>query len=138
MSVPGQPRTPLVIRPEQARQYDMGRMRASFHADGAETDHRYALSEWWLEPHTGGPGVHAHGDDHIFYVIAGTLTICLDGVWSEAPRGSFILIPGGTLHDFENRGTAPCGFININVPAGFEQKMPELVEWFAEHPLSDA
>jgi len=48
---------------------------------------------------------------------------------------SMVLIPGGTPHDFENRGTVECGFLCINRPAGFERKMPELVAWFAENPL---
>jgi hypothetical protein len=30
-----------------------------------------------------------------------------------------------------------CGFISINTPGGFEQKVPEIVEWFAENPLGD-
>ena len=48
----------------------MGRMRAVFKADTAETDSRYSVSEWWLEPNTVGPGTHAHPEDHLFYVTA--------------------------------------------------------------------
>jgi hypothetical protein len=44
-------------------------MRAVFMADNAETDSHYSISEWWLEPNTKGPGVHAHPEDHVFYVI---------------------------------------------------------------------
>jgi len=135
MNMSGATRKPLIARPGQGRAYDMGRMRAVFHADGAETDERYSLSEWWLQPRTGGPGGHAHSDDHIYYVLTGTLSLCIDGARKEAPRGSYVLIPGGTPHDFENRGTVECGFLCINRPAGFERKMPELVAWFAENPL---
>jgi quercetin dioxygenase-like cupin family protein len=112
-------------------------MRAIFLADGDETASRYSISEWWLEARTCGPGVHAHPDDHIFYVLAGTVSLLIDGQRTDAPRGSYALIPGGVPHDFENRGSGECGFISINVPAGFEQMMPRLVTWFAEHPLSD-
>ncbi len=138
MNVPRSTRKPLITQPARGRAYDMGRMRAVFHADGGETDERYSLSEWWLEPHTDGPGSHAHDDDHIYYVLAGTLSVCLDGEWASAPRGSYVLIPGGTPHDFENRGSSACGFLCINAPAGFERKMPELVAWFADNPLGDA
>jgi len=34
-------------------------------------------------------------------------------------------------------GRAECGFVSINVPAGFEQMMPQLVEVVRENPLSD-
>src|SRR5436309_412231 len=76
MSIPmaeaGAVRKPIVVRPEQGRVYAMGRMRAIFKADRDETAGRYSISEWWLEPRTRGPEVHAHPEDHVFYVIAGT------------------------------------------------------------------
>jgi quercetin dioxygenase-like cupin family protein len=130
-------RKPLVVAPGQGRTYDMGRMRAIFLADGEETDARYSISEWWIEPRTRGPGTHAHPDDHIFYVLAGTVSLLIDGEWTDAIRGSYALIPGGVPHDFENRGSEECGFISINAPAGFERSMPGIVKWFADHPLGD-
>jgi mannose-6-phosphate isomerase-like protein (cupin superfamily) len=109
----------------------MGRMRATFVADDAQTASKYSISEWWLESHTQGPGVHAHEDDHVFYVIEGTLSVQIAGEWFDAERGSYVVIPGETPHDFENRGPARCGFITMNVPGGFESKMPSIVESFA-------
>jgi quercetin dioxygenase-like cupin family protein len=131
-------RKPLIVNPDQGRKYDMVRMRAVFFADGDETDGRYSISEWWLEPRTRGPGVHSHGDDHIFHVLAGTLSLLMDGNRTDAPRGNYALIPGGVPHDFENRTAEECGFISINVPAGFEQMMPQIVTWFKENPLGDS
>ena len=115
----------------------MGRMRAIFRADGQETDSRYSISEWWLEPRTRGPGTHAHPDDHIFYVLKGTVSLQIDGEWTDATRGCYAVIPGGVPHDFENRDVEECGFISINTPGGFEEDMPGIVEWFAENPLGD-
>ncbi|MGH8220323.1 MAG: cupin domain-containing protein [Steroidobacteraceae bacterium] len=73
----------------------------------------------------------------MFYVLAGTVSLLIDGEWTEAPRGCYVVIPGGVPHDFENRAIEECGFISINTPAGFENMMPRLVEWFAEHPLGE-
>ena len=39
------------------------------------------------------------------------------------------------ITNFENHGKDECGFISINVPAGIEQMMPQLVKWFGENPL---
>lgn len=128
-------RKPIVVLPSQGRKYDMGRMRAVFFADSKETQDRYSISEWWLEPQTPGPGAHAHAADHIFYVITGTLSLEIDGERMDAPRGSYAVIPGGTRHDFSNHGDQECGFISINVPAGFEADMPGIVAWFARNPL---
>lgn len=130
-------RKPFVIGPTQGRQYDMGRMRAVFFADEAETAGRYSISEWSLEPRTPGAFEHTHPDDHLFYVLAGTVSLLIDGQWSDAARGSYVLIPGGVPHAFENRGGEECRFISINVPAGFEQRMPDIVKGFAEHPLQE-
>src|SRR5213079_1783317 len=101
-------RKPLIIAPHEGRTYDMGRMRATFVADDAQTASKYSISEWWLESYTQGPGVHAHEDDHVFYVIEGTLSVQIAGEWFDAERGSYVVIPGETLHDFENRGLARC------------------------------
>jgi hypothetical protein len=76
--------------------------------------------------------------DHIHDVLAAALSVRIDREWTQAPRGSCILIPGGAPHDAENRDMAECSFLCINAPAGFERKMPGLVAWFAENPPGDA
>ncbi len=116
----------------------MGRMNAVFKADGAETGSRYSISEWWLDPNTAGPGSHQHEDDHIFYVIEGTVSLLINGQWSHAERGAYAVIPGGTEHDFENRGSTKCGFMSLNVPGGFENSMPHIVQALQANPLGDA
>lgn len=127
-------RQAMIIRREQGRRYEMGRMQAVFFADDQETAGRYSISEWWLQPRTTGPGSHAHPEDHIYYVLTGRLSLLIAGARSEAPQGSYVLIPGGVSHDFENRGDVECGFISLNAPGGFEAKMPDIVAWFALHP----
>jgi len=115
-----------IVPPGQGRTYAMGRMRAVFKADLDETASGYSLSEWWLEPCTRGPGQHQHDEDHVYYVIEGTLSVQINDDWSDAAKGSYILIPGGTPHNFENRGSAPAGFMSLNVPGGFEERMPDI------------
>jgi mannose-6-phosphate isomerase-like protein (cupin superfamily) len=132
---PAAARKPLIIAPDQGGHYGMGRMSAVFKAHGAETQSGYFKSEGWREPNTRGPGTHAHSDEHVFYVIEGTVAVELDGQWREAPRGSYLVIPGGTPHDFENRGALRAGSISINVPGGFENMMPRLLQHFAENPV---
>jgi mannose-6-phosphate isomerase-like protein (cupin superfamily) len=128
-------RKPRVVAPEEGRVYPMGRMRAVFKADTDETASRYSVSEWWLEPRTPGPGVHAHPDDHVFYVIAGTLSVRLDDDWRDAANGSYVVIPGGTPHTFENRGSVPTGFISFNSPGGFEARMADIAAALSSEDL---
>lgn len=132
------PRSAVILSPGDGRRYDMGRISAVFKADGAETRQGYSISEWWLEPNTQGPGAHAHPEDDIFYVIAGVMSVLVGEQWLDAPVGSFVLVPGGTTHDFENRGSERAGVLNLSIPGAFEPHMPSIVEWFAEHPPGDA
>ena len=129
---------PIVLMPGEGRTYAMGRIQAIFKADQEESANRYSISEWWLDPHTQGPGTHSHPEDDIFFVIEGTMSIHLDGTWIEAPQGSFVLAPGGTPHDFENRSDARAGVLNLSFPGGFEEDMPAIAKWFAEHPPGNA
>ncbi len=114
----------------------MGRIRAVFKADGDETAGQYSVSEWWLEPRTLGPTSHEHEDDHVYYVITGVLSVRFnDGEWLQAAQGSYILIPSGTPHAFENQGTQSTAFISFNSPGGFEAKMQNIAPWLAAEDL---
>ncbi len=102
----------------------MGRMYAVFKADGAETANRYSVSEWWLEPGCQLPNQHQHEEDHVYYVIEGTLAIMFGEETHDAGQGSYIVIPGGTPHAFANQSRARTGFMSLNVPGGFEEDVP--------------
>jgi hypothetical protein len=45
-----------------------------------------------------------------------------------------VLVPGGTTHDFENRSDRRAGLLNFCIPGDFEDEMPAIVQWFADHP----
>ena len=136
MNDPSSPskRDVLILHPGEGRAYPMGRISAIFKADGNETAGQYSISEWWLEPHTQGPGPHSHPEDDVFFVIEGTMSFFLNDQWTDAPKGSFVLVPGGAMHDFKNQGSARAGALNFSAPGNFEKEMPAIAEWFAEHP----
>ena len=131
-------RKAVILGPGEGRSYPMGRIAAVFKADESESESRYSISEWWLEPHTQGPGPHSHPEDDIFYVIEGTMSVLVGEAWTHATRGSFILVPGGVTHDFENRGEIRAGVLNLSIPGSFESHMPAIAQWFAENPSKDA
>lgn len=116
----------------------MGPLDAIFKADGAETNGGYSISEWWLEPYTKGPGAHQHDEDDVFYVLDGTVSFFVGGKWIEAPKGSLVIAPGGTPHDFENRSAKRAGFLNLSVPGDFEPHMKGIAAWFRARPAADA
>jgi quercetin dioxygenase-like cupin family protein len=124
--------------PGRGRVYDLGRGTAVFKDDGSETAGKYSISEWWLEPHTKGPGAHSHDEDDVFYVLEGTMSLRIGARWIDAPKGSLVLAPGGVVHDFENRTSKRAGFLNVSVPGDFEPHMDGIAAWFRARSGSEA
>jgi mannose-6-phosphate isomerase-like protein (cupin superfamily) len=128
----------IFLGSDEGRRYDMGPLSAVFKADGEETLGRCSISEWWLDAHTRGPGVHHHPEDDIFFVLGGTMSFYVDGDWHDAAAGAFVLVPGGVPHTFENRTDARAGALNISVPGHFEERMPGIAEWFRSRTPNEA
>jgi mannose-6-phosphate isomerase-like protein (cupin superfamily) len=118
----------IILRAGEGRAYDVGPMHAVFKADGAETGDRYCVSEWWLPPGQPGPGPHSHdANEELFHVLEGTMSFLVGAEWIDATSGSFLRIPAGTTHDFENRSDVRAGVLNVFVPGGFEKMMSRIV-----------
>ena len=116
----------IVLGPGAGRAYRYGPIRGVFKADGEETGDRYCASEWSVEPGQPGPGAHKHdGNVEVFLVTEGTLTFLVGDEWIEAPRGTFLRIPAGVVHDFENRTDQPATAFNVFIPGGFERLLAD-------------
>ncbi len=121
----------IFLPPGGGRTYSLGPMQSVFKADGDESGDRYCVSEWWLDAHQPGPGPHAHeANEELFYVLEGTLTFQVGTAIIDASKGSFLRVPAGVSHDFENRSDHRAGVLNVFIPGGFEKMMPEIVKWF--------
>ncbi len=124
---------PIVLLPGKGRSYECGPMNALFKADGPETADRYSVSEWIVAPNSPGSGPHSHeSNEELFLVTEGVMSIRVGDQWVDAPRGTFIRIPAGVIHDFENRSSQVAALFNVYLPGGFEPMMPGIVSWFAE------
>ncbi|RED92860.1 cupin domain-containing protein [Marinoscillum furvescens] len=125
---------PIILQAGQGRTYNCGAMTAVFKADENETSEKYSVSEWWIAPHSDGPGAHLHeANDEVFYIIEGTITVLIGEEWIDASKGAFIRIPANTIHDFKNTTDTKAGLLNFYIPGGFERDMPAIVKWFEEN-----
>lgn len=125
----------LILNVGEGRKYNCGTMTAIFKADEQETDEKYSISEWWLEPNSEGPGAHLHEDNvEVFYVIEGRPSILIGDRWIDAEKGAFVRIPANTMHDFANRTDSKAALLNFFIPGGFERNMPAIVKWFEDNP----
>jgi mannose-6-phosphate isomerase-like protein (cupin superfamily) len=128
------PEGTIVLSRNCGRRYEMGALSAVFKADEAETGARYSVSEWWLRPHTDGPGAHSHVDNvEIFYVLEGNPEMLIGKDWVPLEPGSFVRIPPGITHDFRNTTDNDAGLLNVFIPGGFEREMPAIVDCFARN-----
>ena len=124
----------ILLKKGQGRKYNLGPMTAIFKVDEDETDNKYSVSEWWLEPNSEGPGAHSHENIvQTFYVLEGTISFFAGDKWIDAEAGTFIRIPENTMHTFANRTNKRTGFLNFDIPGGFENDMPAMVKWFEDN-----
>lgn len=66
------------------------------------------------------------------------MSFFVGGKWIDAPKGSLVIAPGGTPHDFENRTAKRAGALNVSVPGDFEPQMGSIAEWFRARPAADS
>jgi quercetin dioxygenase-like cupin family protein len=57
----------------------------------------------------------------MYYILDGHLRFKLDGRMHRAPTGSFVFIPSGTPHCFQNIGDDPVRILVMFTPAGMER-----------------
>jgi mannose-6-phosphate isomerase-like protein (cupin superfamily) len=67
---------------------------------------------------------HVHADeDDAFYIIEGEMTFTFGDESATAPPGTFVLVPPGVEHGFQNDGETPVRMFNIHAPAGFDRRI---------------
>lgn len=72
----------------------------------------------FLADHTVPPGYgvppHIHdGEDEVFYILEGELTLVSTAGETKARPGSTAVLPRGAMHGFRNDGEAPARFLVI-------------------------
>ena len=96
----------------------------------ADTRDAYAVRENRVPPGFAGVPRHVHRDaEEAFYVLAGRLALWAAGERVDAPAGTFVLVPRGTVHSLANLGDEPVRWVTVISPAS-------VAEWVeAEHEL---
>jgi quercetin dioxygenase-like cupin family protein len=102
----------------------------TFKARGEETGGSLTAIENVIAPND-GPPVHTHAqEDEFWFVIEGRLRFKLGDEIAEAPAGSFVFVPRGTAHSFQNIGNEPARILVMFTPSGMER----FFDAFAELP----
>jgi quercetin dioxygenase-like cupin family protein len=111
-------RRPFIIAPGDGRRVDNpAGGPLTYKARGEQTGGALTGMESVAAPGE-GPPLHLHvSEDEVIYVLEGRLRVGLDGSFQEAPAGSFIFIPQGVPHIWQNVGEAPARFLILFTPA---------------------
>ena len=65
-----------------------------------------------------GPPVHVHADeDEVIYVLEGRLRVSLEGTIHDAAAGSFVFVPRGVAHTWQNSGDEQARILFMFTPA---------------------
>jgi quercetin dioxygenase-like cupin family protein len=87
-----------------------------------------------------GPPLHVHDEDEVIYILEGTFRVKLADTIHNAPPGSFVFIPGGTPHTWQNVDDQPARFFATVMPAtaAFERFFTRYAQLPAEERGVDA
>ena len=90
-------------------------------ARGGTTGGAFALLENVIPPGEGPPR-HLHRlEDEMWFVQEGAFRFIADGEVLHAPAGSFVFVPRGTEHCFQNIGSRAARILVMFAPAGMER-----------------
>ena len=82
-----------------------------------------------------GPPLHVHTrEEETIYVLEGDLRIKLGDELRATPAGSFVFIPRGVAHTFQNVGKQPGRMLVTFAPAGMEAFFDRLAKLTAFDP----
>ncbi|HKW71933.1 MAG TPA: cupin domain-containing protein [Candidatus Dormibacteraeota bacterium] len=88
----------------------------TFKAMAGDTDGAVTAIETIAAPGE-GPPLHAHAENELIYTLEGTFRIRLGDVIHKADPGTFVFIPSGTPHTWQNLGAGPARFFATIIPA---------------------
>ena len=89
----------------------------AFRARGEQTGGALTVFESTAPPGV-GPPLHLHvNEDEVLYVLEGELRVRLESTHHAALAGSFVFIPRGVAHAWQNVGDGPARFLALFTPA---------------------
>jgi mannose-6-phosphate isomerase-like protein (cupin superfamily) len=118
---------PSIRYPADGELLNLGPIHARILEDGSTTDHRLAIAELIVPPHTVGPPQHWHArHDEGFYIVAGAARFTVGEEEYDAPSGTLVTVPPRAPHTFANPGEIECRILNTFTPHFYVDYLREL------------
>ncbi|MFE7853323.1 cupin domain-containing protein [Streptomyces sp. NPDC057403] len=121
-----------VTGPDDGETIILGTTRMRVLEDGSHTEHRLAIAESVLAPHTQGPPQHRHArHDEGFYIISGTVRFTVGDEDHDATAGTLVMVPPGIPHTFANLTDQPAVMLSTFTPDLYVQYFRDLQDTLA-------
>jgi quercetin dioxygenase-like cupin family protein len=130
---------PVIVRPSEGATIE-GPVGGplTFKARGEQTNGTFTALENVIPPGQ-GPPLHTHvNEDEAWYMLEGELRFELDGELRAPPRGSFVFVPRGAPHCFQNTADTPARILVMFIPSGMEQFFDQFEALSAPDPQAFA
>ena len=117
----------LVLMPDEGERLQLKDTIVDYKAVSDDTFGAWSLMQLSAPPHYEGPPLHWHRrTTEAFFVLAGILTVHLDGRIYHVPAGGFVLVTPGLVHTYSNPADQGVQFLILVSPGGFERYFDEL------------
>ncbi|MDP8909374.1 MAG: quercetin 2,3-dioxygenase [Chloroflexota bacterium] len=116
----------ILVPPGEGKKLWVADELMTFKASGEDTGGTYSLTDSSVPPQGGPPPHIHHREDEAFWVLEGELEVFVGERCFKAGAGSFVHLPRGVLHSYQNVGIGPARFLTLIVPAGLEKFFEEV------------
>src|SRR5215212_10140529 len=126
---------PLITLPGEGERVTANGIEVFLKAKAQQTNGLWSMIEYVLPPSLPGPPPHYHKKtQEMFYVLEGTLQFVLDGKTIDAPSGTLVVVPEGSVHTFKNIYNDKVRFHVWFSPGGLEQYFLDVQELIQNEP----
>jgi quercetin dioxygenase-like cupin family protein len=123
---------PIILRPGEGHLVP-GPEGIVLKATGDETAGSIGFVEATSEPGFAAPRHIHHANDELFYVLDGEFQFLVGDQVVDAPAGSFVFIPRGTVHAPKVAGAEAGKVLIVFVPGGPERAFEEFAKVAQEY-----
>lgn len=124
----------IILPPGGGKQSEFSTGEAIVKALGADTHGHLDLIEYIMPPAGFSPQLHIHHNmEEMFYVVEGEVEITVGEQTVQAQPSAFVLVPRGTPHRFENKGTETAKVLVLSTPATSRDQFYEALAELVKH-----
>ncbi len=122
---------PVALLNGEGKKLDASGHTVTLRATGTDTGEAFSIVEVLVPPGNTPPAPHRHSFSEAFHIIEGVLTVQLGDHVFPAPAGSFIFVPGGTVHGWRNDEELPARFLIVSSPAVIDRFYIDLDDMYS-------